>query len=143
MAATGAKLLRLLTAAVEGRVRPVGEFVAVNAILPSFNMRTTDGPMAEVEELARQWMGREGILDVSVFGGFAYGDSPYAGASVTAFADGDIKLARDAAAYLVQDRLGFGRLGGQWWRQVCGACSHARRCLDEGTALVGVQPRWL
>jgi microcystin degradation protein MlrC len=98
MAATGAKLLRLLTAAAEGRLRPVGEFVPVNAILPSFNMRTTDGPMAEVEELARQWMGREGILDVSVFGGFAYGDSPYAGASVTAFADGDRNLARDATA---------------------------------------------
>jgi microcystin degradation protein MlrC len=97
MAATGAKLLRLLTAQAEGRLHPVGALVSVNAILPSFNMRTTDGPMAEVEEIARQWMEQDGILDVSAFGGFAYGDSPYAGASVTAFSDGDGDLARRAA----------------------------------------------
>ena len=97
MAATGAKLLRLLTATAEGRLHPVSALVAVNAILPSFNMRTTDGPMAEVAEIARQWMGQEEILDVSVFGGFAYGDSPFAGASVSAFSDGDGDLARGAA----------------------------------------------
>ncbi len=111
MAATGAKVLRLLTATAEGRVRPSGALVAVNAILPSFNMRTTDGPMAEVAEIARQWMDREGILDVSVFGGFAYGDSPYAGASVSALSNHDPDLARAAAeavaAALVQRRDRF------------------------------------
>jgi microcystin degradation protein MlrC len=100
MAATGAKLLRLLTASAEGRLRPVGAFAPIRAILPSFNMRTTDGPMAEVAALARTWMSREGILDVSVFGGFAYGDSPFAGASVSAYSDGDPELARCAAETL-------------------------------------------
>ena len=42
-------------------------------------------------------MERDGILDVSVFGGFAYGDSPHAGASVSAWSDGDAGLAREAA----------------------------------------------
>jgi microcystin degradation protein MlrC len=111
MAATGAKVLRLLTAAADGRVRPSGALVAANAILPSLNMRTTDGPMAEVAEIARLWMDREGILDVSVFGGFAYGDSPYAGASVSALSDHDPDLARAAAeavaAALVERREQF------------------------------------
>ncbi|HYV88193.1 MAG TPA: M81 family metallopeptidase [Candidatus Polarisedimenticolia bacterium] len=97
MAATGAKTLRLLTACAEGRLRPKGALVNVGAILPSFNMRTTDGPMAEVQEIARQWMERDGILDVSIFGGFAYGDSPHAGASVSAWSDADPDLAQQAA----------------------------------------------
>jgi microcystin degradation protein MlrC len=97
MAATGAKLLRLLTAAAEGRIRPEGAIVEVDAILPSFNMRTTDGPMAEVAALARKWMSRAGMLDVSTYGGFAYGDSPHAGAAVTAFSDGEPRLAQEAA----------------------------------------------
>jgi microcystin degradation protein MlrC len=97
MAATGAKALRLLTATAEGRLQPKGAHAAIGAILPSFNMRTTDGPMAEVQEIARQWMAREGILDISVFGGFAYGDSPYAGACVSAWSDGDPALAQEAA----------------------------------------------
>jgi microcystin degradation protein MlrC len=97
MASTAAKLLRLLTARAEGRIQPTGAIVELDAILPSFNMRTTDGPMAEVAALARKWMNRAGMLDVSIFGGFAYGDSPYAGASVMAFSDGDPALAADAA----------------------------------------------
>jgi microcystin degradation protein MlrC len=97
MAATGAKAIRLLTAKAEGRIHPEGALATVNAILPSFNMRTTDGPMAEVAEIARHWMDREGVLDVSVYGGFAYGDSPYSGASVSACSDGDADLARAAA----------------------------------------------
>ena len=97
MAATGAKLLRLLTATAEGRIAPRSAVVKIEAILPSFNMRTTDGPMAEVAALARQWMDRESVLDVSVYGGFAYRNSPYAGAGVTAFSDGNPELAREAA----------------------------------------------
>jgi microcystin degradation protein MlrC len=97
MAETAAKALRLLTAYAEDRLYPTGAWVSVGALLPSFNMRTTDGPMAEVEARARQWMERDGILDVSVFGGFAYGDSPHSGASVTAFSNNNPDLAREAA----------------------------------------------
>lgn len=98
MAETGAKALRLLADTVAGRIRPTGALVKPGVLLTSFNMRTTDGPMAEVAALARDWQARPGILDASVFGGFAYGDTPDAGAGALVHADGDPELARRAAA---------------------------------------------
>lgn len=102
MAETGAKVIDLLTRMAEGAIRPVGALAKLPAILPSFNMRTTDGPMAEMAALAEAWQGRPKILDATVFGGFAYGDSPFAGPSAMVYADGDGDLARHAAADLVQ-----------------------------------------
>lgn len=100
MAATAAKVLRLLTGAAAGRVRPVGALVKAGALLTSFNMRTTDGPMARIGALAREWETRKGILDATVFGGFAYGDTPDAGAGAMVFADADRALAVRAATAL-------------------------------------------
>jgi microcystin degradation protein MlrC len=94
---TGEKVLRHLVATAEGRLRPKGALVKIKALLPSFNMRTTDGPMAEMVSLAADIERREGLLDVSVFGGFPYADTPYAGGAVLAFADGDARKARGAA----------------------------------------------
>jgi microcystin degradation protein MlrC len=97
MAETGAKVIDLLTRMVEGKIRPVSAVTKIPAILPSFNMRTTDGPMAEMAALAAAWRQKPGILDATVFGGFAYGDSPFAGPSAMVFADGDRPLAQRAA----------------------------------------------
>ncbi len=100
MAETGAKVLRLLADIADGRRRPAGALVKAGVLLTSFNMRTTDGPMAEVAALARALERRPGILDATAFGGFAYGDSPDAGAGAMVFADGDLGLAQTAAAEL-------------------------------------------
>lgn len=100
MAATGARVLKLLTLRAAGRIRPVGALAKAGALLTSFNMRTTDGPMAELCALAGEWEARPGVLDATVFGGFAYGDSPDAGAGAMVFTDGDAALARRAASSL-------------------------------------------
>jgi microcystin degradation protein MlrC len=97
MRETADKALGLLAATVEGRIRPRLALAKVPAILPSFNMRTEAGPMAEAEALARQLERERGLLDVSPLGGFAYGDTPHAGASVLALADGEADLAQSAA----------------------------------------------
>ena len=102
MFATGAKALHLLAETVEGRVRPTAALVKVPAILPSFNMRTSDGPMAEAAALARACEARPGVLDATLFGGFAYGDSPQAGAAALVTTDADPALARAAAAELAE-----------------------------------------
>ncbi len=101
MDATGAKALRLLVDCVEGRSKPVGAIAKLPAILASFNMRTTDGPMAEIVALARSWESRPGILDATVFGGFAYGDCPHAGPAALVHADADRGLAEACAADLI------------------------------------------
>jgi microcystin degradation protein MlrC len=82
MAETAAKLLERLTDLGAGAARPDKALVKLPCIFPSFNMRTTDGPMAEIMAEARDATALPGVLDVSVFGGFAYGDSPFAGPSV-------------------------------------------------------------
>jgi microcystin degradation protein MlrC len=56
--------------------------------------------MAEIEAAARALESRHGLLDVSAFGGFTFGDSPAGGASAATTADGDVALARSAAESL-------------------------------------------
>ena len=81
----GAKALSLL---VRNDIQPAVAIAKVGAVLPSFKMRTAAGPMAEIEALAAQRTGGR-ILDVTPFGGFAYADTPCAGASVAVTADGE------------------------------------------------------
>jgi microcystin degradation protein MlrC len=102
MAEAGARAIALVTGMADGKVHPRAALAKVPAILPSFNMRTTDGPMAELAALAVELRKRTGILDASVFGGFAYGDSPFAGASALVYADGDRRLAEQSAEALAE-----------------------------------------
>ena len=105
---TGEKALALLAATVAGDIRPVCAIAKAGCILPSINMRTEEGPMAELAALASA---RTGLLDASIFGGFTYGDVAHAGASAMALADGDRALAeaaaRDLAAAIAQRRDDF------------------------------------
>ncbi|HSU77798.1 MAG TPA: M81 family metallopeptidase, partial [Burkholderiales bacterium] len=99
---TGWKALALLERALRGEIRPVVAIAKAEAILPSFNMRTADGPMAEIEALAAARTGGA-VLDVTPFGGFAYGDTPCAGAAVAVTADGDRAAAQALAAELARE----------------------------------------
>jgi len=99
---TGWKALELLHRALRGEITPVVAIAKAGAILPSFNMRTADGPMAEIEALAASRTGGN-ILDVTPFGGFAYGDTPAAGAAVAVTADGDRAAAELVAAALAKE----------------------------------------
>ncbi len=97
------RTLDMLLAKAEGRSTPRIAIGKLPAILPSFNMRTDDGPMAEMQRLADGWRRRPGMLDVTLYGGFAYGDSPFAGPSVVAASDGGSALAQQAVAALLGD----------------------------------------
>ena len=106
---TGEKALALLAATVAGDIRPVCAIAKAGCILPSINMRTDEGPMAEMAKLARD----RGLLDASVFGGFTYGDVAHAGAAAMALADGDRAAARAAADDLAAAARALGCRG---WR---------------------------
>jgi microcystin degradation protein MlrC len=105
MDAAAKRTLALLIAKAEGRARPKIAVAKVPSIMPSFNMRTADGPMAELQELAGMWRRQRGMLDVTIYGGFAYGDSPFAGPSVVAVAEKDQKLAQRCANALAAEFL--------------------------------------
>lgn len=106
-----AKALALLERAMRGEIAPVVRIAKVGAVLPSFNMRTVSGPMAEVEAEAARLERTQGLLDATPFGGFAYGDTPSAGASVVVTADRDAELAeraaRELAGFVLARRSGF------------------------------------
>ncbi len=101
---TGAKALGLLERRARGEIAPVSRIAPIDAVLPSFNMRTAvgpgAGPMAEVEAEARRLEAALDLLDATPFGGFAYADVAHAGASVSVCADRDGALAERAAQML-------------------------------------------
>jgi microcystin degradation protein MlrC len=99
MAECALRALALLERVVEGERLHAG-IVKLPQVLHSFHMRHQAGPMAEVWEIARGLEGPE-LPDVSIFGGFAWGDSPTAGP--TAFVWGtDHAKARAAARQLAE-----------------------------------------
>ncbi len=102
MRETANRVLDRLATTAEGRLDPVGAVVKIGSLLPSFNMRTADGPMAGIEALARVLESGK-VLDVSAFGGFPYADTPDAGGTAMAYADGDRDAALAAARALAED----------------------------------------
>src|SRR5258707_6706065 len=105
---TAWKALDLLHRTLRGEIKPVVAIAKAGAILPSFNMRTADGPMAEIAALAANAATGK-FLDVTPFGGFAYGDTPAAGAAVSVTADGERaeSLAKEIAKEMYARRERF------------------------------------
>ena len=103
MAETGRRAARILLAAMQGRVRPVMAFAKPGIVLPSIFTATALRPLADIKRQAAAWQAREeALLDLSVFCGFAYADTPDTGMSIVAVADGDAALARRAADDLAE-----------------------------------------
>ena len=104
MAETAERVLDGLQRCVDDKLTTRRIVLNEGVILPSINMRTSGGPMGELEQIARQ-LTTGGIIDVSVFGGFPYADTRYTGASVfvvsDARADPDGKQAESAARQIM------------------------------------------
>jgi microcystin degradation protein MlrC len=90
------KVLNLIVQLADRKIKPVGAVARPGCILHSFNMRTSDGPMKDLEEFAAARTVHP-ILDITPYGGFPYADSPFTGASVMVCADGDAAAAKRVA----------------------------------------------
>lgn len=103
MAETGARAARCLLGTLSGNLDPKTAMVKPPLVLPSIFTATGLSPLAgivaESVELPRQV---PGIVDASVFCGFAYADTPDLGFSVAVVADGDAALAGREAARLAE-----------------------------------------
>jgi microcystin degradation protein MlrC len=108
MAETGARAARCLLAKLAGRHDPQLALVKPPVVLPSIFTATALPPLSEIVEDSVTLPQRvPGVLDASVFCGFAYGDTPDLGFSVAVVADGDRALAEaeaDRLARRVWDR---------------------------------------
>ncbi len=100
MDATARRALALLERAMGGAAPLRGALLKLPRVLHSFHMRHEAGPMAEAWALAAA-LETGPVRDASLFGGFAWGDSPHAGPSAMVFAD-TVGAAEAAAATLRQ-----------------------------------------
>ena len=90
------RALTLLEGIITGRSRPVGALARVPMVMPEPFLAEALG---DLWRDALPILGAP-VLDASVFGGFAWGDSPYAGPSALVWADRDAAVAREVAARL-------------------------------------------
>lgn len=72
---------------VERGVATRGCVINDGLLLPSINMRTSDGPMKALQALAAQAEDEPGVLAATVAGGFPYADAAHAGASTMVYTD--------------------------------------------------------
>jgi microcystin degradation protein MlrC len=91
----GLAAARSLPALAGGRARPVTHVERLPLLLPP--TATGSGPGAAVAARCAEEARRPGLLACEFFHGFPWADSPLAGASVVAVADGDPGAARDSA----------------------------------------------
>jgi microcystin degradation protein MlrC len=92
---TGERAGKLLLRSLAGEIMPVMEWRRLPVLAHTLKMGTDDQPMRDLIASA-EGLEREGLLDVSVFGGFPMADIPQPGFSVLAVADGDRPAARRA-----------------------------------------------
>jgi len=85
---TGERAGKLLLRALAGEIRPVMAWRRLPLLAHTLRMGTDDQPMRDLIARADGFE-REGLLDVSVFGGFPMADIPQPGFSVLAVADRD------------------------------------------------------
>jgi len=78
----GVRAANTLLNVVEKGTKYYGSFVKLPMMPPSINMRTAEGPMHDVVELAKTYEANPDITGVSIFGGFPYSDVPETGCSV-------------------------------------------------------------
>lgn len=100
MKATAQRVLDQLLRVVAREAHPCIVVQPAGILLPSFNMRSAAGPMAEILAAARAFEVAP-IIDVSVFGGFPYAATPATGASVLVVSNGDPVRARNTADEIV------------------------------------------
>ena len=97
MAETAQRVLDGLLAIVEQGRRTRVTVTKPRAMLPSFNMRTAEGPMRELQELAAAQIG-PGVVEALIFGGFPYSDTADTGSSVVMVSDLDADPAGEATS---------------------------------------------
>jgi len=93
----GRDAARLLMAAIENRARPVGALAQVPMLIGPPRQCTLMSPMSDIIALAQEAERREGVLNVTVAGGFPFADIADCGAAVVVTADGDGELAETTA----------------------------------------------
>lgn len=89
----GAEAASILRMILDGEIAPVVGIYQTRLLLAPQVTGTDDLPLRAAQELARRFEREEGTVCVSVFGGFAYADTPFTRCSIVVTTDGDVERA--------------------------------------------------
>ena len=98
--AKGMEAVTVLEGLLAGRLRPTTAVRNIPCLLAPQVTDTSDLPLRAVHDKIRAMKANDRVIAVSVFGGFAYADTPWTGASVFVHTNDAPDLARDLAAEL-------------------------------------------
>lgn len=98
----GMEAMEILVRTLRGEIRPTVGFAKRPMLIPPFCQATSEPPMRELLERAHRREREEGMVAVTVSGGFCYADIPHVGLAVTVVANGDGERAQEAAEELAQ-----------------------------------------
>lgn len=93
-AETGRRAARILLATIREEIQPETAIAKPGIVVPSVFSATGVPPGSDIIIRLREWMGRNDILDVSMFFGFAWSDVHQLGMSAVALSNGDPDLAQ-------------------------------------------------
>ncbi len=111
MGRTGERAAELLIRSIRGEIDPVMAISKPGIVLPSIFTATSLSPLCDLMAEARRREGEPGILDTTIFTGFAYSDVDCIGMAAVVVANGDHALAQSVAddlsktAARLRDRL--------------------------------------
>ena len=97
MRETAWRVLDILRRTVDGEISPVLRIVNEGRLLPSFNMRTADGPMRDLQAFAAKQREDNTVLEAGYFGGFPFANTPGTGACAFVVTNGDAGKAEQVA----------------------------------------------
>lgn len=103
MRETAWRVLRVLERCVAGDAAPVCRIVNEGLLLPSFNMRTKQGPMCDLQHFAAMQRKDSVVLEAAVFGGFPFSNTRGTGASALVVTDGDLEKAELIAGTMARE----------------------------------------
>ena len=102
MAETGRRAARTMLSTLNGEIKPITAIKKPGLVVPSVFSATTVSPAKDIIERLREWEKHPGVVDVSVFFGFAWSDVHQIGMSAVAVTDNDPELAQRIADDLAQ-----------------------------------------
>ncbi|NLB55027.1 MAG: M81 family metallopeptidase, partial [Lentisphaerae bacterium] len=103
----GKEVMQMVVDAVAGKIKPVCALAQIPMLIGPPKQCTLISPMRDIIEMAHEAEREDGILSVTMSGGFPFSDIHDVGASVVVNADGDIELAQQKAKELAD----------KWWER--------------------------
>ena len=101
-AAAAVRALTMLEGILAGRIRPIGAVARVPAVMPPGQLQRAMESLWRQGETPACSCARAPLLDASVFSGFAWSDTAWAGPAALVWADRDAGTARETASRLAQ-----------------------------------------